>query len=66
MHREDITEDLLTVASRWKEARLNEEAELRALEGDEMFDHQQRFLDATIATSTKRNLSSILFLATKA
>ena len=63
--REDITDDIETVASRWRDARDRREAALRELEGDAMYEHQRRFLTATIETARRRALSSILFTAVK-
>ena len=64
-HRQDITDDIHTVSTRWLAARERYEAELRELEGDEMFEHQQRFLTTTIGTAERRSLTSFLFVARK-
>jgi len=64
-HRPDIIDDIHRVSSRWLTARERYEKELRDLEGDEMFEHQQDFLTVTIGTAERRNLTSYLFVTRK-
>jgi SAM-dependent methyltransferase len=60
---EDRTANMAANATGWLRARARREVELRALEGDEAFDGQQRFLEATAALAAERRLSRHAVLA---
>ena len=62
--REDCTPNTATVAGRWRDAREARAGALRAIEGDETFEGQQRFLDVTARLSEERRLSRFVFVAT--
>ena len=59
--REDYT---AAVAGRWRDAREARAGALRAIEGDETFEGQQRFLDVTARLAEERRLSRFVFVAT--
>jgi SAM-dependent methyltransferase len=62
--REDCTPNTATVAGRWRDAREARAGALRAIEGDETFEGQQRFLDVTARLAEERRLSRFVFVAT--
>jgi SAM-dependent methyltransferase len=62
---EDATENMAAVAERWLAARARRAAPLRAIEGDDTFDGQQRFLDVAAGLARERRLSRFVFLAEK-
>ena len=59
---EDATENMAAVGERWLAARAKP---LRAIEGDDTFDGQQRFLDVSAAPARERRLSRLVFLGEK-
>jgi SAM-dependent methyltransferase len=63
--REDCTANTATVAGLWRDAREARAEALRAIEGDETFEGQQRFLDVTARLAADRRLSRFVFVATK-
>lgn len=64
--REDVTQNMATVAVRWHAARVTREADLRRVEGDEKFAAQQRFLDVAGRIAAERRLSRLVYVATRA
>jgi SAM-dependent methyltransferase len=62
--REDCTANTAAVAGRWRDAREARAGALRAIEGDETFEGQQRFLDVTARLAEERRLSRFVFVAT--
>lgn len=60
---EDATENMATVARRWRDARAEHRDALRAFETAETFEGQQRFLAVTSALAAERRLSRFTFLA---
>jgi SAM-dependent methyltransferase len=62
---EDATENMAAVAERWLAARAARAAPLRAIEGDDTFDGQQRFLDVAAVLARERRLSRLVYLAEK-
>jgi SAM-dependent methyltransferase len=62
---EDATENMAAVAERWLAARARRAAPLRAIEGDDTFDGQQRFLDVAAGLARDRRLSRFVYLAEK-
>ena len=60
---EDRTEYMARMARRWLEARRKREADLRAVEGGESFDGQQRFLETTARLAEERRLSRFVYYA---
>ena len=60
---EDRTPNMAANAAGWRAARANREAELRAIEGDDSFAGQQRFLETAAALARERRLSRIAVLA---
>jgi SAM-dependent methyltransferase len=61
---EDRTANMAGNAAGWLEARSVRERELRAIEGDETFEGQQRFLGTAAALAKERRLSRFAILAT--
>jgi SAM-dependent methyltransferase len=59
----DRTQNMAANAAGWRDARSKREAELRAIEGDETFEGQQRFLETTAILANQRRLSRIAILA---
>jgi SAM-dependent methyltransferase len=62
---EDRTGNMADNAAGWRDARLKREPDLRAIEGDETFEGQQRFLDTAATLARERRLSRIAILARK-
>jgi ubiquinone/menaquinone biosynthesis C-methylase UbiE len=62
---EDRTQNMAENAAGWRDARSKRERELRAVEGDETFDGQQRFLETAAILARERRLSRIAILARK-
>ena len=62
---EDRTQNMAENAAGWRDARSRREPELRAIEGDETFDGQQRFLETAAILARERRLSRIAILARK-
>ena len=59
----DRTPNMAHNAGGWREARAKREVDLRAIEGDETFDGQQRFLEITANLAKEQRLSRIAVLA---
>ena len=59
----DRTENMASMARRWRAAREARAAELRKIEGDETFDGQQRFLEVAARLAGERRLSRFFSLA---
>jgi ubiquinone/menaquinone biosynthesis C-methylase UbiE len=62
---EDATENMATVAERWLAARARRADSLRAIEGNETFHGQQRFLEVAARLARERRLSRFVYLAQK-
>jgi cyclopropane fatty-acyl-phospholipid synthase-like methyltransferase len=62
---QDRTENMAQNAAGWCNARAKREADLRAIEGDETFEGQQRFLKTAAALAKERRLSRFAILARK-
>ena len=62
---EDRTHNMASNAAGWLGARERREAELRAIEGDEVFEGQQRFLATAATLARERRLSRVALLARK-
>jgi SAM-dependent methyltransferase len=60
---EDRTRNMAENAAGWGDARSRREADLRAIEGDEAFEGQQRFLETAARLAAERRLSRIAILA---
>jgi SAM-dependent methyltransferase len=60
---EDRTRNMAENAAGWGHARSRREADLRAIEGDEAFEGQQRFLETAARLAGERRLSRIAVLA---
>jgi hypothetical protein len=63
--REDRTENMAQMAGRWRQARADEEAGLRAAEGDDDFEGQQRFFEVCARLAGEKRLSRIAYCAVK-
>ena len=59
----DRTPNMAHNASGWRDARSKREVDLRAIEGDETFDGQQRFLEIMANLAKEQRLSRIAVLA---
>ena len=59
----DRTPNMANNAAGWRNARSKREVDLRAIEGDETFDGQQRFLEITADLAKEQRLSRIAILA---
>ena len=62
---EDATENMASVATRWRAARAKRGVALREIEGDERFHGQQRFLEVAARLARERRLSRFVYLAEK-
>jgi SAM-dependent methyltransferase len=60
---EDRTQNMAANAAGWRNARARRESDPRAIEGDEAFDGQQRFLETAAVLARERRLSRIVILA---
>lgn len=60
---ENRTQNMAENAAGWRAARARREADLRAIEGDDTFDGQQRFLQTAALLASERRLSRIAVLA---
>ena len=63
IRREDLTENMASMAGRWHDARAQFRDELVADEGDALFEGIQRFLSASHVLARERRLSRYAFLA---
>ncbi len=61
--REDLTEAVATTAGRWHAARAARSEALVGIEGGELFEAQQRFLEVTGRLARERRLSRFAYLA---
>jgi SAM-dependent methyltransferase len=62
---EDRSEDLAALAARRREARARQREELLAVEGRELFEGQQAFLELAGRLAAEKRLSRFLYVATK-
>ncbi len=60
---EDATENVAQVAQRWHDARATRDADLRRVDGDEVHERQQRFLEVTARLARERRLSRVVLVA---
>lgn len=63
IRREDLTENMASMAGRWHDARARFDAELTADEGEATFQGVQRFLSACHLLARERRLSRYAYLA---
>ena len=59
----DRTPNMARNAAGWRDARSKREVDLRAIEGDDTFEGQQRFLEITADLAKEQRLSRIAILA---
>ena len=62
---EDVTDAVVSVSRRWRDARACGREQLVALEGKEPFEGVQRFLAAVHVLASERRLSRYMYLAEK-
>jgi SAM-dependent methyltransferase len=62
---QDVTDAVVSVSERWRDARARRRERLVALESSEAFDGLQRFLDAVHTLASERRLSRYMYLAEK-
>jgi SAM-dependent methyltransferase len=62
----DVTDATATISRKWRDARAKRREALVRIEGEEAFEHLQRFLDAVHTLSSERRLSRFMYLATRA
>ncbi len=60
---EDRTQNMAENAAGWLKARAKRESDLRAIEGDDVFDGQQTFLETAANLANERRLSRLAILA---
>ncbi|HYF15993.1 MAG TPA: class I SAM-dependent methyltransferase [Phycisphaerales bacterium] len=65
VHREDVTDNMASIAGRWRAARASRADDLVRLEGQERFDGLQRFFDAVHRLSGERRLSRTAYVLEK-
>jgi SAM-dependent methyltransferase len=63
---QDVTDAVVSVARKWRDARTERRERLVALEGAETFEGLQRFLDAVYTLASERRLSRFMYLADSA
>lgn len=63
--REDVTENMATVAERRRAARASHESQLREIEGDQTYEGQQEFLLVASRLAAEKRLSRFMYLAEK-
>lgn len=61
----DVTEATATISRRWRDARAKRRDALVRIEGEEPFEHLQRFLDAVHELAEGRRLSRFMYLASR-
>ena len=61
----NVTHATATISSRWRDARTKRRDALVRIEGEEAFEHLQRFLDAVHTLSSEHRLSRFMYLATR-
>ena len=61
----DVTDAVISVSRKWRDARARRRDALVALEGEGGFEGVQRFLNAVHKLSSERRLSRYMFLASK-
>jgi SAM-dependent methyltransferase len=62
----NVTEPVVSVSGRWREARARRREALVALEGEAAYDGFQRFLDTVHTLAGERRLSRFMYLAVRA
>lgn len=63
--REDVTENMASVAERRRAARAAREPQLREIEGDQTYEGQQEFLTVASHIAAERRLSRFMYVAEK-
>lgn len=63
LRRDDVTDNMASVARRWHTARAERSDDLRRVEGEATFEGQQRFFEVTSRLAAERRLSRFAFLA---
>ena len=61
----DVTGATATVSRKWRDARAKRRDALVRIEGEEAFEHLQRFLDVVHTLSAERRLSRFMYLAAR-
>jgi ubiquinone/menaquinone biosynthesis C-methylase UbiE len=61
----DVTDAVVSVSGKWRDARVKRRDRLVALEGEERFEGLQRFLNAVYTLASERRLSRYMYLAEK-
>ena len=62
---QDVTDGVVSVSAKWREARERRRDQLVVLEGAETFDGLQRFLDSVHTLAGERRLSRLMYLSEK-
>jgi SAM-dependent methyltransferase len=65
IRREDVTQTIVDIAGRWRRARAVRARVLRPMEGEQAFDTQQKFFQASERLAAERRLSRFVFVARK-
>jgi SAM-dependent methyltransferase len=63
---QDVTEAVVSVSRRWRDARARRRDQLTAVEGLDAYEGLQRFLDVVHLLSSERRLSRYMYLAERA
>ena len=61
----DVTDAVVSVSKKWRDARVKRRERLVALEGEDGFEGLQRFLNAVYTLASERRLSRYMYLAEK-
>ncbi len=61
----NVTHATATISNKWREARAKRREALARIEGEEAFEHLQRFLEAVYTLSSEHRLSRFMYLASK-
>jgi cyclopropane fatty-acyl-phospholipid synthase-like methyltransferase len=64
-HVEDVTDNIVLVSSKWRQARANHADELAELEGRTTYENFQRFLETVNRLASEKRLSRMLYVASK-
>ena len=59
----DVTHAMAAISGKWRDSRAKRRDALVRIEGEEAFEHLQRFLDAVHTLSSQRRLSRFMYLA---
>ena len=66
LEKRDVTEATAAISRRWRDARAKRRDALVRIEGEEPFEHLQRFLEGVHLLSSERRLSRFMYLAKRA